>query len=303
MRTRRRIISIALVASVLGGISLLVLQRLQEKEPVYQGKPLGFWLQGYDSGCYNLTHPRGPSPPTWDQANEAIRQIGTNAIPTLLRMLQQPDSKFKTMIVPLLSKQHWINLPFIVFDRNFMAYDALVALGPEAGNAVPRLIEISKNDPSAFAQQGVPAILGYIGPAARSAIPQLLPGITHTNLIVRNNAFFALRRIHAESSLVVPALIRCLNNPDTAVRAQAVRALGEYGRQAEVAVPALLELWRKEPPKPPSGGMVFTDGTMVGLTWVIPAIPLGMVAPDVGGLVRQAFQSIDPEAAAKAGVK
>ncbi len=303
---------IALAILVVAFLGAVFWQAQRPQEPVYHGKPLSYWLEVYDFGSYGFAHPNGPAPPTRYEANDAIRQIGTNAVPFLLQMLQQRDSKFKLTIIRLLQKQHFINIPLAPIDRNSKAYDGFVFLGSGASNAVPRLIEIFDRDHSAFCQQAVPAILGNIGPPAAQAVPTLLRGITHTNETVRANAIFALRKIEAEPKLVVPALIKCLNDPAALVRAQAACSLGAFGEDAQSAVPALIQLWHKEPPRPatptqPSdGGFVILemslDGGFVSESWET-AASYPFNAPDVVASVRDALLSIDPEAAARAGVK
>ncbi len=292
---------IVLAVLLVAFLGVIIWQACCTHEPVYQGKPLSFWLEGCDPGNINHAHLKGQSPPTWSQANAAIREIGTNAIPTLLRMLEQPDSRFKLIIIKLLQKQHFIKAPLAPVNHNLNAYFGFVALGSRASNAVPRLIEIFDRDPAPVPQQAVPAILGGFGPAAAQAVPALLRAVTHTNAIVRGNAIYALRQIYAASNLVVPALIKCLSDPDARVRALAARSLGSCGRDAQSAVPALIQLWHKEPPTPASNWEVSLDGGIVGSTWVTTAFPLN--APDVVGSVRDALQSIDPEAAANTGIK
>jgi HEAT repeat protein len=292
-------------------LGVIIWQAWRTPEPVYQGRALSYWLEGYDTGNDNQTHPKGPSPPTFVEANEAIRQIGTNAVPALLQMLEQKDSKFKLAIMGLLQMQHLIKIPNSSANRNFEANQGFVALCPRASNAVPQLIEIFDRNPAPFPKQAIPAILGYIGPPAVQAIPALLRGVTHTNGIVRGNAIFALRQIHAVPHLVVPALIKCLNDPDIWVRAQAVRSLGVFGKDAQLAVPALIQLWQKEPLRlatstPTSNLELSLDGGIVtaawGTTWgTVKFFPFN--APDVVILIRDALQSIDPEAAAKADIK
>ncbi len=296
-------IILAVVLSV-AFLGVIIWQACCTHEPVYQGKPLSFWLEGCDPGNINHAHLKGQSPPTWTQGNAAIREIGTNAIPTLLRMLEQPDSRFKLIITKLLQKQHFIKAPLAPVNRNLNAYFGFVALGPSASNAVPRLIEIFDRDPAPVPQQAVPAILGGFGPAAAQAVPALLRAVTHTNAIVRGNAIYALRQIYAAPNLVVPALIKCLGDPDARVRALAARSLGECGQDAQSAVPALIQLWHREPPRPAtptSNWELSLDGGIVSSTWGAATSPFN--APDVVGSVRDALQAIDPEAAAKAGIK
>jgi hypothetical protein len=303
MGKKRSIALFILLVAVFGGLMWVVFQ-LHEPEPVYEGKPLDFWLAAYNSGNYNLTHPKGPPPPSRQEAGEAIHQMGTKAIPTMLRMLQQRDSKFKVTIMGLLQKQHLIKIPFVSFaNQNLEAMEGLMSLGPEASNAVPRLIELFGNDSSLFHKQAVAVILGYIGPAAGQATPTLLRSIIHTNQFLRNNVIFALGQIHTESKLVVPALIKCLNDPDVLVRTQAAHALGEFGEDAQLAVPALIELFRKEPPKPASGLLITLGGVMTTSSWVTATVPSVAGIADVASATKEALQSIDPAAAAKAGVK
>ena len=301
MKTRNRIFLVGLLVAVLGVFAWLVLR--QSREPDYQGRPLTFWLAGYDEANYLLAHPGGPSPPTRGQADEAIRQIGTNAIPLLLGMLQQHESKTKVAIMRLLQRQNFIKFRFALESQDYKAYCGFTALGIAASNAVPRLIAIFERDPAPLPQLGIPVIWGYMGVSAGRASPVLFRhGLTHTNALVRNNSIHALRQIHADAKLVVPAMIESLKDPDEMVRAQAVRTLGAFGKNAEAAVPALVELWRKEPPpvrfKPGS-----IDGTAVGTSWGPSQFSWGPGPPDVAKLAMEALQSIDPEAAAKAGIK
>jgi hypothetical protein len=283
-------------------------------EPAYQGKPLSYWLAGYDTGNYNQAHPHGPAPPAHAEANEAIRQIGTNSFPILLHMLQQPNPILTDRLFNLLQKQHFIKVPFAPANLNYKAMNAFMALGSRASNAVPGLIAIFEADPSPFPQQAIPGILGEIGPPAGEAIPALLQGIAHTNVLVRHNAVYALGKIHAQPKLVVPALIKCLDDPEPLVRAEAATALGEFGKDAQSAVPALRELQRKEllNPNPANSknmtkstsfnkGMMKITGFIVSSSWGTPLS--GTFDPDVVGRTTTALNRIDAAAAAEADPK
>jgi hypothetical protein len=295
MKTKRyHMLLVVLLVAVVGGLAWEV---VRQREPMYQGKPLSYWLDGYSQPpLTNVT-------PT--QADAAVRQLGTNSFPELFRRLQQRDSGFKIMIMRLLEKQSVIKIPFAPRNANYTAVTGFKALGPQASNAVPRLIEIFDSDPHLFPQQAIPAILGDIGPSAQQAIPALLRGMTHTNSFVRYNAIFAIGRIHPEPKVVVPALITRLNDPDILVRAQAARALGAFGKDAQPAVPVLLELWRREPPRSnTSSEITILFNTLVGSSWADASGMLsGTSPPDMGALAGTALQSIDPAAAAKAGLK
>jgi len=304
MGKRRRILLAALFLAAVVAMAWMLLSPRQP-EPSYKGKPLGYWLEGYDPGNYKIAHPNGPAPPTDKEAGDAILQIGTNAIPGLLRRLQVREAKTTGIIVRLLQMQHIIDIPYANQNANFKALKAFSVLGSQASNAVPQLITLFERDHSAFIQTAVPEIFSEIGPAAEKATPVLLErGITHTNMMVRANTIFALRRMNAEPKLILPALIKCLNDPDILVRAQAVRTLGVSGGDAQPAVPALLELWRKEPRTTPGAATISIDGTIVSTAWGAYSLGFGATSPpDVVKLTAEALRAIDPEAAARAAVK
>ncbi len=303
MTEMRKALLAGLVVAALGSFFWFVLPS-REPESVYQGKPLSFWMQGYDPGNRFVMQPMGPSSlPKWEAADEAIRAIGTNAIPSLLLTLQQQDSKFFIAIVGVLQRHHFDGIPFAPANRNVKAFHGFNALASGATNAVPRLIEIFDSDSSPFSQQAVPAILGNMGPAAESAVPALLRGVVHTNEVVRNNALFALGQIHAKPVLVVPALIKCLNDPDALVRAQAAHSLGEFASEAHSAVPALVELLRREALDPTGGSRSYMR-TAVGSSWksmiIVRSYNRGQSLLSV---IKDALKSIDAAAAANAGVQ
>lgn len=211
--------------AVLGGLAWVLLR--SNPEPVYQGKRLGKWLAGYN----------GPSPET----DEAVRRLGTNAIPTLLRMLRAKDSQVTVSLVRLAGKQHLIKFAYHYdFQKNAEAARAFDSLGADAKDAVPELIKIFEQNISAYSRNYTAWSLGAIGPSAAKAIPTLLGGTTNTNLY-RCTAIFALGKIHAEPELVVPALTKFLKDPDRAVRANTISSLELFGSDARPAVSALVQ--------------------------------------------------------------
>lgn len=211
-------------------------------DPIYQGRPLSYWLQAYNPSAYFRTHPHGPDPPTTSQAELAIRTVGTNAFPLLLRMLEHRNLQIRWYTL----HSRWA--PGYVPPENYAALTAFKVLGPVATNAIPDLVAAFDHDNSPFPRQAIPIILGDLGPAASSAIPAMLRGLKHTNRIVRKNSAVALGKIHLEPEKVGPALIGCLSDPDPNVRGQAAEALGAFGTNAQAALPALKQLLKASPP-------------------------------------------------------
>src|SRR5882724_10172199 len=126
---QRRILTVTLLIAAVGALVWFLLR--PDPEPTYQGKPLSYWLDGFVSG--------NPSP---DKATEAVRQIGTNAIPTLLCLLRAEDSKFKLKLIRLSQKQHLINFDLRTADFKHMEAElGFECLGSLAKSAVPDIIE------------------------------------------------------------------------------------------------------------------------------------------------------------------
>jgi hypothetical protein len=269
-------------------------------EPSYKGKSLSYWLQAYKipftatHGLWRNGKPIGADEdlPTRSQADTAIRAIGTNAIPTLLRLIQRRDNRHSYWQFSLARKLPFFRVaPVSPFDPNYEALMAFIELGPDAGPAVPQLVKVYYSEPDRDTKDWVIPTLTQLGPAAEPAVPMLLHALDGTNTLLRANAIFALGAIHADAPVVVPALIACLHKPEYEVRLAAVMALGDYGKVAKSAVPALLELLR-DPKRNPALSPTYTTAT-------------GGSAhlPTIGQMVTFASLEIDPEAAAKMGMK
>ena len=83
-------------------------------EPVYRDKALTLWLRTYASSSSSGRHSR-----EWNEANDAVRHIGTNCIPVLLHMIRENDSKLTLRLVALAQKQRLIKIHFVpAAERN-----------------------------------------------------------------------------------------------------------------------------------------------------------------------------------------
>ena len=228
---KRKIIAMLLVPTV---VIVATIYFLPPREPVYAGEPLSYWLKGYD--------PIEGSEPGRQKADEIMREAGTNAIPTLLRMLRGHDSAWKLKLIALAQRQRVITIRHVDDYRRYdRAASGFAALGSEGKVALPELIEIYEMNLSPSSQAFILSIIGSIGPQARPAIPLLVRRAASTNADARIFCVIALGRIHAEPRVVVPALTGLLNDPDIAIRENAAWALGEYGSEAKEAVPVLIE--------------------------------------------------------------
>ena len=147
------------------------------------------------------------------RAHEALQQLGTNAIPVLLRML---------------ASTNWD-----------LAEAGFHALGEAARPAVPTLITMLDTN-----QTVICATFGAIGPAAEEAVPALLSKANLTNGHPALLAIQALGQIHSQPELVVPflkdQLASCSSNKALSYgAAHCIRALACYREQAKEAIAAI----------------------------------------------------------------
>ncbi len=259
MSNKRRILLVTLLIAALGFASWLLLR--PDPEPTYQGKPLTYWLDG-------IVHGRSA------EATEAVRQIGTNSIPALLRKLSSGDSKIKLKLMQLSRKQHLINIKWRTAENeHFEGQFGFGCLGYQGKPAVPGLIEIyNQNRPGPYNDPySIEEIFGCIGHPGPDAIPQIVQDTTNSDYAARATAVWSLWQIHSKPELSVPALTRTLHDPDDNIRASAANGLAAFSIDAKSAVPDLIKA-------------------------------LGDPFPHVKTAAATALQIIDPAAAAKAGV-
>lgn len=244
--SKRLCLSVAVGLLLLGVGGGFVLARLggDQGEPVYQGKTLSLWLDDYFRSTYGPPYNRTAR----KKAEEAVRQIGTNGIPTLLRMIRAKDPPTVMLkLLDLVRKQSLVKIRYrYARDRHDLAYYAFQILGTNAACAVPELIRICAEPRYPASQQYAAQALGDIGPEAKAAIPVLLKTFNHTNAEVRFAAVTAVLPIggdpnRGDPNILVPALKGMLKDPKPEVRFNAAAGLWSFGVRARTALPELLE--------------------------------------------------------------
>lgn len=225
------------------------------REPEYEGRKLTQWLAGL----------RGPGR---TNAIEAIRHMGTNAVPHLVTMLRAKDSPLKIKCMNLLSRLRWLHIQFR--DDYLRRDDALMGLGvlgPDARAAVPdvtKLLEDRRHAQMAaytlhqIGAEGVPALnqalkstntwarseaAGFLGVSGDEAsVPSLIAALKDSDFITKSKAARALSRFPNQADIIVPALMGCLNDRDDTFRMNAARALASFGEKAKPAFPGLMKM-------------------------------------------------------------
>ncbi len=231
-------------------------------QPVYNGKSLSEWL-----GDMKVGNPKQVTEP----AQEAIRQIGTNALPFLLKEISD--------LGDLWQKVGATNFARVGLTRLYNVRIAFKTLGPIAKPAVPALVDLLNNgndsDCAAIAltqvdpQFAVIALtdaltnkliatriaavdaLFYVRSNADIAVPNLVQCLKYEPssqdlpqdvIMLKGFTVDILGAIHARPDIAVPVLVEALSDKEYGIRFEAARALGKFGNQAQPAVPILQQI-------------------------------------------------------------
>jgi HEAT repeat protein len=216
MWTRRRIASITAVLAVLALIASLV---FHSSEPSYHGKSLSAWLEQARQNkeienAFPDVHLDTPSA-------RALRAMGKDALPSLIRMAHTRDTLLRKRMIDLSQRYDWLGIHPQPFDDLQMEY-----------------------------------VCGFsiLGPAANGALPELISMLGDRAPEVRAFAAFAIGTIGPDAAPAIPALQRLITNSLSANvqgqwkgedRGLAAYALGSMGPAAQRAVPQI-ELLRKD---------------------------------------------------------
>jgi len=228
MRKRR----LYLVLMMTVGLSVLLLGLISFPwgEPRCQGRSLSAWIVRYG---YALDQP---------EAEDAIRQIGSNAIPHLLSWMQYrvPDRK-KT----LMQKADHFLPNGIFFDwarvdrgsiRFICAAHAFEMLGPDAKVAIPGLTEIMNDGRADLNAIYASYAIAHMGP---EGVAPLVTALTNENNRIRRFVLRGMRYLKADARSALPLIIEHLQDKDTALAMAAAQTLGELGLEPALVVPAL----------------------------------------------------------------
>lgn len=193
------------------------------RQPYYHGRSLSHWVKMYANGDQS--------------AGTAIREIGTNGIPALVRMLHAKDSAPRIALYRFLQ---WLHAP--EFDLNsaiqqqLLACAAFEALGASGKSAIPELTPLAC-DTNIFCAGCV--ALAAMGPEGVATLSELL---TNGSPVVRCAVVAGLGKVRNDASLAATALATAAGDPNQGVRWMAACSLGNMATEPAVAVPALINL-------------------------------------------------------------
>jgi len=216
MRTGR---FIAVCSLALFGVIGIIAYGLRSHEPAYQGKKLSQWLLELDFG-------RWPRNGSFVAADEAIRQMSTNAFPAIEQLLHARSSALKTKVVALVNRRGLHDLSITTDRQRYnRAIAACFALGDVAEPLIPAMAgALNHMDPGsqAFATQW----LATRGTEAEIAVPALIEMLLDTNTPTRCFAAQTLAHVcGSRRDVVVPVLEACLRDTNQSMRLECQNAL------------------------------------------------------------------------------
>jgi hypothetical protein len=249
-------------------------------EPVYNGKPLSEWLLALHAdltdeeevaAAQQSVEPAKLREQKQGHAQEAIRQIGTNGLLTLLDIISVEQWDRKKALGKLKSKDFQKaagnkDIPTEVFRG--LAVDGFGILGTNAEPAIPQLTKLLYGSPEC--QSEVACALVQIGPKGFAVLTNamkndalvgvlvqtigqkgggdvktvtriLISALKDTDAGIRGNAAYFLSG--KDATLAVPALIPMLDDTDHYPRERAALALSSFGPAAKSAVPKLMSAY------------------------------------------------------------
>lgn len=230
----------------------------REEGPEYKGKRLSEWVVYVRPASEPLDSP--------DRGVEAVRQIGTNALPFLLKWIRYKPPQWREKVGRI--------LPDMNVHRALGAWMGFRALGPQAAGAIPELGRLLNDPAYAYLHTDIVYVLPHLGKDAFPllletltnlqdpdravaalmignmhklgtncvpAVPVLLQYLSDSNDYVAECSARALGWLELEPDEVVPGLTNSLRDSRVRLRASAAHALGRFGGRGRGAVPGLME--------------------------------------------------------------
>jgi hypothetical protein len=213
-------------------------------EPQFQGKKLTDWAQDVFPSDY-LPYVSNPALRAKnDRAIAAIRQMGTNTLPTALQLCGARDSWFKLKLEELTSYNSDGVLKYRItpeWERHEKGNNIILALGPAAAPAIPILIQLLQSSDAGIADS-VMVSLPAIG---TNVVPPLTGLLDSPNELVRIRAAIILgRNFGAQArtaySGVDPGRRKSTGQPDHTSEGHSLHGLDERrrgGRSADAHPP------------------------------------------------------------------
>lgn len=230
---KRKVLLIVTGLLLAAAVWLLIENQPASDGPVYQGKTAWEWL-GDVWGANQ------------EQAFEAFRQMGSNAVPFLVHELQKKDStwrRFYTRNYPKLPQAIRKHLTWPVDDAIRWEWAKTVLVRLNANAAIPDLTHLLTESNGERQRIVLEALGNLVGPRDTNCIPQLINFLGSTNFGICWDAMAVLERIGPDPR-TIPALTSLTNSTNLGLHYKSMWLL----EQANAKMAAENEMTVKQQP-------------------------------------------------------
>jgi hypothetical protein len=248
MRKRKLQILIGIIAAL---VVAAFFYGTREKDPVYQGKRFSEYLAKLSLVSYSYGFTDQPPQPTFhlyesDPGFAAVDMVGTNALPLLVRSLQNKESSLGLWVrtrapqLPLIGRLFRTDRRQPRFLR-LQAAAAFYRLGPRAAPAIPDIIPLLDDPECAFA--AVSAIAHIRPTRARDivSLTNVLRIPSPEGPLLQSYALLTLSTFGTNASGALPVLVGCLSSTNAVVRGAAAAALARIGAPSDQVVSLMIQ--------------------------------------------------------------
>jgi hypothetical protein len=246
----RTIFAIAIAASL---ATIIVLAWPRDKEPTYHGKNLSQWLRVYQRPEHKEDRV---------EAEQAVHQIGTNALPWLVKWIGNRPPKWSPSIGSLHASWNPANRiihflqkrPVRIAQARWDAFSGFDILGQSASNAVPQLVLMldSDNPAKQWPVNRCPLPAYALAAIGKPGLKPLLEGISDPRAFERNQAgvtgtiqgLSSLPWSGRAANMVAAAFAKGLGSTNKTLRLASANALNRMDPIPPIAIPALRKCCR-----------------------------------------------------------
>lgn len=242
-RKRKRLLLILAGVALISVLSFWLLN--QNTEPTYEGRPLSEWIMLHSRTYRSKQTDQGV---TIEQAAEAIRAIGTNGLPYLVRWTGYESAEWRNKLrIKVANGPYWLrDTPLIVNlisgeDGNASyAQEAFYALGALATPAIPGLQEIACRPGIGISRDRALLALGSVGSPSVPALTNMLVTAGFEGTRKMSTLIMAFQILGTNATAAAPIFIQMLQSADPVVAMEGARALERLRLDADNVVPALI---------------------------------------------------------------
>jgi hypothetical protein len=223
VRTKRTKIIFVVLFSVASIVAILAI-RNDNDEPRYNGKRLSQWLTLYRLDVY------GQKTPEFTQAEEAVRRIGTNALPYFMKWIRYEPPAWRQRVMRYVPTRVGDNETFqnwIEGGDERRASLASLGLGILGTNALSVLPELTTRMNDSSAPKTSRRAIFALASMGESAVPVLQEALQDRNQTNRSRIVYSFRLMAFErgTNVILPYLIESLTNDDRFVRTAATNVI------------------------------------------------------------------------------